>query len=193
MYTLRSNLMGFQASVRLVKRTDRRVSLMLLAFFSLLTLLSFFPIQLITVADNLAGAMVAYADVLPGQPRTAADQRGFDCVSRSGSVPPLTYCTLRPSDGPFAAINLQLLTSDQRIQEISFLMRHHHFRVGDLELLEGVRYLSAFPDMLFYFWNGYFVTVSTDTVGTRRTYFQRIAHISISERPVVGSRMGVLP
>ena len=193
MYALRSNLIGFQASVRLVKRIDRSVSLVLLAFFSLLTLLSFFPIQFMTLADNLAGAMVAYTDVLPGQPRSAAEQHGFTCASRSGSVPPLTYCTLRPSDGPFAAINLQLLTSDQRIQEISFLMRHHHFRVGDLELLEDMQYLSAFPDTLFYVWNGYFVTVSTDTLGTRRTYFQRINHISISERPLVGSRMGVLP
>ncbi len=193
MYTLRSNLIGFQASVRLVKRIDRSVSLGLLAIFSLLTLLSFFPIQFMTLADNLAGAMVAYTDVLPGQPRSAAAAHGFVCSSQTVSGPAQNFCTLYPEKGPFFEIYLHISSIDQSIQQISFIMRGNSFRVGDLELLSGLNYRTSHSHVIYYSWRNYFLAVMTDMVDNHRTYFHLISNITISETTSAKSGIGFLP
>jgi hypothetical protein len=51
------------------------------------------------------------------------------------------------------------------IQSTTFILRENTFKVGNLVLLLGNPHFRAYPRRVFFFWENYFVIVSTSVNG----------------------------
>src|SRR4051794_3527952 len=84
-------------------------------------------------AIALPNPFLGYADILPGQSTSAIATRAFSCSSdlNNYSDPSKLYCFLTPTDGVFS--NISVFISGGIIRNISFVMREHNLKIGDLE------------------------------------------------------------
>ncbi len=88
-----------------------------------------------------------YADVMPGQPLTAAQGAGFVCES----IPYHIDCSQRPTSGPFARISAIITHND--IENVHFTVRANTLTVGDLILLWGrPEYVRFASNPLILYW-----------------------------------------
>jgi hypothetical protein len=80
----------------------------------------------------------AYADVFPGQPRSAVVGRGFTCPTTAYGgyhQPGEETCVLWPRTGTFFQVTARV--SQDVIRHITFTARDHALRLGDLVALWG--------------------------------------------------------
>jgi hypothetical protein len=96
----------------------------------------------------------AFADVFPGQSRSAVAARGFSCPSANAHD---TYqdlseetCTLSPESGPFSRVELVL--SGDTISQIGFMMRDDMLKIGDLMRLWGKAEVQEYSRSVYLFW-----------------------------------------
>ncbi|MBL8120336.1 MAG: hypothetical protein JNJ78_22590 [Anaerolineae bacterium] len=179
MPAVRDNLRSYAQSVQ---RPYLKVNAALFVAFVLLATIPLLPVNIVRPRNSLESAVQAYADVLPGQPRSAVDAYGFTCRPRSiyYNAPTQNNCVLDLASGPFASIKLIMSPDDQQVERISFFLRDGSFRVGDWELVLGVQHQESFPKVMFYDWQDYFVAVTTDQVVRSNVYFYAIADITMT-------------
>jgi hypothetical protein len=116
--------------------------------------------QWTNVPDNL---FFPYADILPGQPASAVEARGFSCVGSDHNYyrsEDYQNCVLAAADGVFYQI--QVGVSKGIIQQTDFCARNHALRHGDLALLLGAPYDHHFRSIAGFSWRGKFVLVATN-------------------------------
>jgi hypothetical protein len=107
-----------------------------------------------------------YADILPGQPASAVQARGFSCDQGYSSYLNTTHilCTLIPAGGDFSSI--QVRTNEGNIRETTFIMRDNRLKVGDLERLLDTRSAHSPDHVANFFLPKYVVIAKTiDPVG----------------------------
>jgi hypothetical protein len=85
-------------------------------------------------ADDYVDPFAEYNALMPGQPATAI--AGFACSKlyhHAYEYDPITYCQIRPKDGPIVLISVS--SREDKIQRISFSMNGMEF--GDLVMRWG--------------------------------------------------------
>ena len=130
-----------------------------------------FAVGVTTVsAKTLAGytaappnPFAAYADILPGQPRSAAVERGFSCPVSFffGNAPSDTdeMCILNPAAGKFQQVQVSIARGV--IGQARFIMREDSLKLGDLTILWGVPQVYELDHSLYFAWPGMGVTASS--------------------------------
>jgi hypothetical protein len=95
-----------------------------------------------------------YADVFPGQPRSAVVDRGFSCPSVRDYD---TYqdtseetCIFRPESDPF--FDVQVVLSSDSIHQIMFAIHDNRLRVGNLIALWGKPEVQVKSHLVYLFW-----------------------------------------
>jgi hypothetical protein len=97
----------------------------------------------------------AYADVFPGQPRSAVTAFGFSCPEsyfNPDAVPlPVETCVFWPTTGPFSQVVVSL--SQDVIHHLKFVMRGNTLRLGDLNAMWGFPLIEDRRYVRRYHWN----------------------------------------
>jgi hypothetical protein len=107
-------------------------------FFTLLigtTVVSFSAVSLEPSNAQIIDPFAEFADVFPGQPKSAAAARGFSCPAGAYGAPD-EYCFLNPTMGVFSQVGVSV--SGGIIRQIDFTMRGYNLRLGTLILLWGM-------------------------------------------------------
>jgi len=84
---------------------------------------------------QIVNPFAAYADVFPGQPKSAAVERGFSCPAGIFRAPE-EYCFLRVARGEIYQVGVKI--SGGIIRQTDFTLRNQTLRLGDLILLWGM-------------------------------------------------------
>jgi len=104
-----------------------------------------------------------FADVFPGQPRSAVAARGFSCPASFFFItePGLTdeTCFLNPTAGPFFQVSV--ITSQDLIRHITFTLRENTLTLGDLAALWGMPEVHEYGHAAFFMWSNSGVIATT--------------------------------
>ena len=125
----------------------------------------------------------SFADVFPGQPRSAVEARRFSCVTGSynGSEgAPNEHCTLNSATGVFSQVSVGIYKDV--VQSIYFTSHDNTIRVGDLMLLWGQGNVREIGRTTYLDWrdNGVTAAVINDTewfslyLSVETVYFQPV-------------------
>jgi len=115
-----------------------------------------------------------YADILPGQPRSALILHGFACAE-SGAVTPSRpsisqYCVLLPKTGAFDHIGA--IVSSSVIMQVYFSVRDDASVVGDLAKMWGRPEIGAsYREWVTLYWPGSGFPVRAQAEPGRFSYF----------------------
>jgi hypothetical protein len=136
---------------------------------------------LVGYTATVVNPFAAFADVFPGQPRSAAFARGFSCASANAhetyqDIPEET-CIFRPESEPFFMV--QMFLYGDTIRQVDFRMHENTIRVGDLIALWGHPEADAYSRSIFLYWRsqGIFALVPWESgqfslfLPVRRVYF----------------------
>jgi hypothetical protein len=96
----------------------------------------------------------AYADLFPGQPRSAAVASGFSCPAsffNPGAVPlPIETCVFWPVTGPFSQIIVSV--SQDEIRQLRFILRGTALKMPDLIAWWGAPLIEDVGEVRQYHW-----------------------------------------
>jgi hypothetical protein len=110
-------------------------------------------------STQISDPFAAFADVFPGQPKSAATARGFSCPAGTyGS--PNEHCMLYLKGSVFSHVGVDVV--DGTIRYSSFTVRKSTLRVGDLVLLWGMPDIEARGDVVVLRWH----RIDTIAIGT---------------------------
>jgi len=136
------------------------------------------------LARNAAAAsnpFAVFADVFPGQSRSAVAARGFSCYSAGASAsdrdPTDESCILRPESGSLSQV--EVLIPGDEIRRLDFRIHENALRLGDLAVFWGVPEVQRYSRSLYVFWRslGIFALVVRNTeefslfLPVQRVYF----------------------
>jgi hypothetical protein len=96
----------------------------------------------------------SFADVFPGQPRSAITAWDFSCVINSYAAfdgVPNEYCTFNPATGTFSQVRIAIYKNV--IQSIVFVLRENTLTVGDLMLLWGRVTVRGINRAAYFYWH----------------------------------------
>jgi len=103
-----------------------------------------------------------FADVLPGQPKSAIVARGFSCPALAYRSPN-EHCSLRPKRSAFSHVDVDIVSG--RISHSSFNVRSNLLRVGELVLLWGIPEIEAGANTVVLRWH----RIDTTAIATSHT------------------------
>jgi hypothetical protein len=127
------------------------------SLLAVIVIWSGFTVAIITVKmlgqglDQASNPFAAFADVFPGQPKSAAEARGILCaVSAYEYNPPDDSCMVRHTSGQFSSVSVEIRA--EMITAINFWLREDTLRVGDLILLWGTPDIREFSRSVYLYW-----------------------------------------
>jgi hypothetical protein len=125
----------------------------------------------------------SFADVFPGQPRSAVVARGFSCAMGTYPVLPDEYCTLSPAAGAFTQVGA--VVSHGIVIRTDFILRSGSLRFGDLAELWGVPENQEYEGhhVADYFWHGKGVSASAFFDTGRFSLFLPVRSVSFTDLP----------
>jgi hypothetical protein len=129
-------------------------------------------------AVPLPNPFAAFADVFPGQPRSAAQMRGFLCLTSAYGSEPNEYCSVDLARGIVSQIDVYI--AEDLIDEISFRLREDTLRVGDLMLIWGTPEIRENGHSVYFYWRSMGVTAMVTE------YFGRFSHFLPVRRVIIG-------
>jgi hypothetical protein len=94
-----------------------------------------------------------FADVFPGQPRSAVVTHGFSCAMGTYPVLPDEQCMLYPATGIFTQVGV--IVSKGTVIRTDFTLREGILRLGDLALLWGIPDRQVYDNryVMDFFWH----------------------------------------
>jgi hypothetical protein len=123
----------------------------------------------------------SFADVFPGQPRSAIEARGFSCAL----TPYPTYaeaCIYWPKTGDFSLVRIAFSSPDA-VSSISFGARDNTLRLGDLVALWGRPEVHKYGRSTYFFWFDGRVTGMASADVERVSLFSPVASIRFENPP----------
>ena len=123
---------------------------------------------------------ISFADVFPGQPRSAVVSRGFSCLTSaySGySESPNEICSLWPKDGLFSQVSVGI--NQDIVQNILFTLHENTLRIGDLMLLWGQQDFHMYNGAGYFFWGNTHNTTSAVNHTRRFSHFLSVRKVYI--------------
>jgi hypothetical protein len=118
----------------------------------------------------------AYADVFPGQPASAVEARAFSCQNYA---PAETSCIFTPAAGAF--LSVQAVMSEDKIHDLTFVLRDNTLQVGDLEMFLKMPTLHTLYRAAYFYLPGSFVRVRTAAYSGQFSLFLPILSISFTK------------
>ena len=141
-----------------------RLMFMVLSGFTLTNLAIIAFTQSTQRSQSPFNPFLEYADVLPGQPEDALKSRPFSCRrDYNYNFPGDDSCNLEPSSSIFSRV--EPVITKGYIRQTTFTLRDDTLKIGDLVLLLGDPQFRVYPRKTFFFYNNYFVIVSTTATG----------------------------
>jgi len=136
------------------------------------------------IAPESSEPFSIYADIFPGQPESAAQQRGFSCYymddDNFSPAPRAKHCLFHPDTGAFSSIDVTI--SSGTIRQISFIMRDNAVRVGDLALFFGTRDFRRLPRAAFFTWDGK-LGMASIVGGGKFSLFRHVWQVTFTNTP----------
>lgn len=132
-------------------------------------------------APDLPGLFAAYADIFPGQPRSAMQARGFSCpMSAYGSYRGSTEtCFLHLPPDAFEQITV--VANREHIVQTSFVLRGNRLTLGDLAAVLGEPEISEMNHVVTFQWQEAGVTASSQRRDGQTSLFLFASHVIVTE------------
>lgn len=122
---------------------------------------------------------LAYTDIFPSRPASAIQLRGVTCQNIPFKYYSPTYCDFTPAEGIFSEVTLFIY--EDRIRQITFLLRENTLTIGDLQLFLGVPSTHQYPQMAHFALTSSFALATTDNYAGRFSLFLPVRRISFYE------------
>jgi hypothetical protein len=131
----------------------------------------------IVTPETLDDPFLAYADVFPGQPGSAAIARDFVCnqVTLPSSADVSEVCIYYPLTGPFSQVNVMVW--DGLIVGTNFSIRERTMTMGDLILWWGDAELSSAGEWGMLRWGEQCRIATGHFPNGRYTHFSPVSHV----------------
>jgi hypothetical protein len=135
------------------KPAPRLSARLLVVFFMLVgfTVVNVGTMVLAGHATTLSNPFSTYADILPGQHRSAVVARGFSCAM-DYLLSHDQYCTLDLETGISSQVGVVI--SRGAVRQTDFYLRENTLRIGDLALLWGTPDLRYGQSVATFIWSG---------------------------------------
>jgi hypothetical protein len=102
-----------------------------------------------------SGPFVTFADVLPGQPGSTLEEKGFLCASmRDYDDPTHENCIMKLDTGAISEVNVYISLAIGIIQRVTFTMRENSIKAGDLMTIWGQPEIQRYSRSTYLFWRG---------------------------------------
>ena len=123
-----------------------------------------------------------YADIFPGQPKSAVEARGFICeasVYNFGNTAFEEYCGWKPESDVFSSLHVVLY--QQIIQQVSFTLRDKGLRVGDIAIGLETSNMKVYPGFVYFMLPSSIVTVRTTAKAGRFSPYIPVWRVTFSD------------
>lgn len=156
----------------------------------LIPLIMVAPFTILIISARVLGAsrplppdpFSAYADVFPGQPRSAATAFGFSCPASYFNPDtarfPVETCVFWPATGPFSQIRVTIW--DGIIRRLDFAVRENSLTLGDSLFLWGTPEVLRNGDWVHIRWPDHPIIALVWLHRGHFTYFQTLSTISFT-------------
>lgn len=126
---------------------------------------------------QLTNPFSEYADILPGQPKSAVLALQFSCKTMNDTYEPM-YCTRAPVAGDFSLVTATL--SNDVVRRVDFIVRKGALVVGELSLAWGRPQVSVYGQSVNLEWWDLGVAAGGHAQNRRFGYFVPLFRLSIT-------------
>jgi hypothetical protein len=157
--------------------TYLRVALILLTAFSVMSLGARAVAQHTEPPPN---PLASFADLLPGQPGSDLEGRGFSCYEEAYDYGAARdNCLIHLATGAFTRIGL-LISKDRTIRQVTFSVRENTLRLGDLMLTLGRPEIHRYGHQMTFYWRSTGIAASTIVYNGQYSAFLPLWSISFA-------------
>jgi hypothetical protein len=132
-------------------------------------------------AELPSDPFVSFADLFPGQPRSAVVARRLSCLTTANNGmyydAPIEICSLWPEDGIFSQVAVKV--KEDVIQNTLFLLRENTLRIGDLMLMWGQQAVHSYNQGTYFSWDDNYHTASVINHTGRLSFFLPVRKVYI--------------